>query len=60
MREITGWSYPTAFKFARNNGRLEDGRWLIPYDTVAAVVQKRVVEAAKMQNRLVSVTNGTR
>jgi hypothetical protein len=59
LRKITGWSYPTAFKFAREHGRFEDGLWLVPYNDVAAIVQKRVVEAAQMQNRLVAVTNGS-
>jgi len=57
-QEILGWSYPTALQFAKLNGRQEDsGKWMIPFSAVAGEVQKRTVEAQRMQARLVA-SNG--
>ena len=58
MIYVLGWSYPTALKFAKQTGRQEAGRWMIPYTNIAGKVNEQVVEANKMQARLISITNG--
>ena len=58
VREIVGWSYPTALDFAKRTGAMIDGKWYVPFDIVAAEVQKRVVVAQKMQGRLIASSNG--
>jgi hypothetical protein len=61
VRTIIGWSYPTAFEFARDNGRQDrNGKWFVPFDLVAAEVQRRVIEAQKMQERLVAQSGNGR
>ena len=57
-QKILGWSYPTALQFAKEHGRQDgSGKWFIPFDVVAGEVQKRTVEAQRMQARLVA-SNG--
>ena len=60
VRHIVGWSWPTAYKFAKVHGYQDNanGVWYIPFADVAAIVQGKVVEAQRMQNRLVEVGNG--
>lgn len=56
-QKVIGWSYPTALQFAKQYGRQGgDGKWLIPFAAVAAEVQSRVIDAQKMQDRLVAVS----
>ena len=55
---VLGWSYPTAFGFAKRTGMRIEGKWFIPYTVVAGKVQERVVEASKAQARLLTVSNG--
>ena len=55
---VLGWSYPTAFKFAKQQGHYDGIRWYIPYTAVAGKVQEKVVAASKMQARLMTVSNG--
>ena len=57
-RDIVGWSYPTAFVFARKHGRKINGKWYVPFDDVAGIVQSELVKAQRMQNRLVQLGNG--
>jgi len=57
VQKVIGWSYPTAFQFAQEYGRKDDdGKWLVPFDRVAAEVQQRMIAAQKMQDRLVAVS----
>lgn len=58
MRHVTGWSYPTAFNFARKHGRQRAGVWFIPFEVVSAEVQKEVITAQRKQARLVELANG--
>ena len=55
-QKIIGWSYPTALQFAKKHGQRSslDSKWMIPFDVVAAEVQKRTVEAQRMQARLIA------
>ena len=44
-KKILGWSYPTALKFAKQNGRQDEtGRWLIP-----AVVVREQLDAIHLR-----------
>lgn len=54
---ITGWSYPTALRFAKEHGEYQNGIWLIPEDNIADVVYQEVMKASKMEARLVSISN---
>ena len=57
-QKILDWSYPTALRFAKEHGQQDDsGKWFIPFNVVAGEVQKRTVEAQRMQARLVA-SNG--
>jgi hypothetical protein len=58
LQYVVGWSYPTALQFAKENGRQSDsGKWLVPYDAVAAEVSQRVIDSRKMEERLISATD---
>ena len=53
LRTIVGWTYPTALKFAKENGTQNDaGKWAIPFNKVAGLVQGQVAHALRMQSRL--------
>ena len=61
LQEVTGWSYPTALKFAQEHGTLREREhaksvWYIPYAAVEAVVNKRVIEAQQMQLRMMALS----
>ena len=58
IRKIMGWSYPTAFKFARANGEMVEGKWYVPAPAVKEIVDNTLGAAAHMQERYeVEVSN---
>ena len=63
VQEVLRWSYPTALKWAKDNGEkvIEAGRekWYVPAHVVAIEVQTIVNGAEDMQRRFVAMlSNG--
>lgn len=52
LREITGWSYPTALNFVKANGEQYDGwRWSVPASVVRDLVDKDLDAAIEQKSR---------
>jgi hypothetical protein len=59
IKDVLGWSYPTALKFAQRHGRQDGGgKWLVPYGIVADEVNEQLADAQRTVDRLAQVANG--
>ena len=49
VEKITGWSYPTALKFARRHGEMVSGKWYVPASAVASKIAELDIGIVRMK-----------
>jgi hypothetical protein len=59
LQHITGWSYPTAFKYAKLHGKKNsEGVWVIPSGIVDEMLVADIDQMLQRRSRFFEVTLG--
>ena len=62
LQQILDLSYPTALKFAQENGERDDsgyGRWFVPVEVVADILNKEQANLNRRRTMLEGLVNGS-